>query len=438
MNRTLRISLLAAALLVAGSSLSAQTARPERPYRGLFASGVDNAGQLLALNVSLGAGYDDNVFAEEGLSPDPRAAKAGSFGSVSANLAYSFNTPRLTVGLSAGTTARYLPNSEFADSFYASYGGGAGMSVNLWSGARLSASHSVGYSPYFVLGRFLPLDGVAQPIIQGPEFAAVGDENVSHNTSVGLSQQVSQRGSFGVSYDQQTTHFSGTRGDFASRGGGARYTHNVAKGLGLRVGYGYRESDRQEAVSSEDVRVHTIDAGVDFNRALSVSRRTVLSFGTGSSAVTDASHTSYHITGSASLRHEIGRTWSAALGYDRSVQFVDVLSESFLSDAASFMFGGMVSRRLSFQSRAGVSFAHPTTSGRGGDFDTYLTSVGVSYGITRYVAVGVDYSYYRYQFEAGTVLPLGFSQRMDRQGVRAHVSLWAPLVHRARRPDAAR
>ena len=111
MNLALRISLLAAALLVASSPLSAQTARPERPYRGLFASGVGNAEQLLTLNVSLGGGYDDNIFAEEGVGQDPLTAKAGNFGSLSGDLSYAFNTPRLNASLSMGTIARYRPKS---------------------------------------------------------------------------------------------------------------------------------------------------------------------------------------------------------------------------------------------------------------------------------------------------------------------------------------
>jgi hypothetical protein len=154
--------------------------------------------------------------------------------------------------------------------------------------------------------------------------------------------------------------------------------------------------------------------------------------------VADSTHTSYHLTGNATLRHEIGRTWSAALAYDRSVQFVDVLSESFLADAAAFTFDGMMSRRWEFHSRAGASFAHGSQAGGIGDFDTYLGTAGVSYAFTRHLAVGLDYSFYHYEFAQGAVVPLGFNQQEDRQSIRAYVSLWAPLVHRARRPNAAR
>src|SRR5687767_8144469 len=100
------------AALVAGStSAAAQASRPERPYRGLFGGGVGDVEQSLVWNASTGAGYDDNVLAEEDISTDPRTAQAGNFGSFSSGLSYSYSKPRLDVGISGNVNGRYRPNS---------------------------------------------------------------------------------------------------------------------------------------------------------------------------------------------------------------------------------------------------------------------------------------------------------------------------------------
>lgn len=429
-----------AALVAASSPAGAQAQRPERPYRGLFGGGVGDAEQSLIWNASTGAGYDDNVLAEEGLSSDPRRAQAGNFGSFSSGLSYSYNTPGVTGSLSGSMSGRYRPNSN--DEFYAGYGGAAGISFGLWQGARFTGNQSLGYQPYFVLdlAPSLEVDGLNQPVvpvIDEPGFAGViGDDYLSYSTRLGLSQQVSRRGSLGFSFHQQVSDFSSARTDYTTRGGGGGYSHTLGKGLALRIGYGYQESG-SDANGGDPIRVHSIDAGVNFSRALSFSRRTTLSFSTGSAGVADASGTRYHITGGAQLRRELGRTWTAAAGYNRNVQFVDALRRPVLSDGAALTLGGSISRRLQFNSQAGVSFAHSGTSGNR-EFDTYLATAGVNYAVTRYVALGVNYSHYRYKFAEGAVLPPGFTGEMDRQGIRASLSLWAPIFQRARRPDAAR
>ena len=50
--------------MLLAASAAAQSVRPERPYRGLFASSSSDTEQELALNGSLGSGYDDNILAD--------------------------------------------------------------------------------------------------------------------------------------------------------------------------------------------------------------------------------------------------------------------------------------------------------------------------------------------------------------------------------------
>lgn len=439
MRPTFIIPICVTALLAASSPAAAQAQRPERPYRGLFGGGAGDVEQSLIWNASTGAGYDDNVWAEEGISDDPSQAQAGNFGSFATGLSYSYSKPRLSIGLSGNMNGRYRPNSS--DEFYAGYGAGGGLSFPLWRGAHFTANQSVGYQPYFV---FDPIVAPFEPVVLGgavvqdPGFAGVvGEDYISYSTSASLSQQTSKRGSLSADFDRQTSDFASAETDFVSRSAGLGYSHNIGKGLDVNLGYGYSESSSDSVAGEDPIRVHSINAGVNFNRALSFSRRTTLSFSTGSAGVADASGTQYHITGSALLQRELGRTWAAGLSYDRRVQFVDALRRAILSDGAAASIGGLISRSLQFSARAGVSFAHSGTSGAK-EYDTYLATAGVNYAITRYLALGVNYSFYRYKFAQGAVPPPGYSQEMDRQGIRANLSVWAPIFQRARRPDAAR
>jgi hypothetical protein len=175
---------------------------------------------------------------------------------------------------------------------------------------------------------------------------------------------------------------------------------------------------------------------LDFNKALAVSRRTTLSFTTGSSASTYRGQVRYRATGSARVLHEIGRTWNASLAYRRGMQFVETLEQPIFGDSATLQVGGFLNRRVQFQSSARALIGDSGFSERN-SFDTYHGVGNVSVGVTRYVGLTFGYFYYHYRFDPHVPLPVGVARTIDRQGVRAQVNLWAPL-YRPRTRDAAR
>lgn len=437
MKSPLQLVVSLAAIMAAAAPVSAQQARPERPYRGLFGGGVGDAQQLLTFNLSAGGGYDDNVLADAGLGGDPTTAKGGNFGSISTGLNYSFSGTDWSFGASGGANTRYSPS--VTKDFETGVSAGMGVSGGLWRGARFGISTSAGYQPYYILSLIPAL--AEPPLGDAPEapfeYGAIAEDYYSYSGSADLSQRVSSRGSLAFHATGQRSDFrSGHRPDTTTFGAGGGYSHTIAKGLSLRLGYGFQEYDYANRAARD--RVQSVDAGVDLNRPLSFSRRTTLAFSTGSAAVDDgSSDLQYHLTGGVSLQHDIGRTWGAAAGYSRTVQFIDALAETYLSDRVSATFGGLISRRLHFTSQASIAFARAGSRG-GSDFDTYLGSLGFRYGLTRSLALGLNYSYYRYQFVEGSVPPPGFGPDLDRQSITANVSFWAPLIYRARRPDAPR
>jgi hypothetical protein len=186
------------------------------------------------------------------------------------------------------------------------------------------------------------------------------------------------------------------------------------------------------------LRYHNLDVGVDYSRALSFSRRTTVSFATGTTAITDGQSTHYQAIGNAQLNHEIGRTWRATISYDRAFQFVDTLLEPVFYDAASAGVGGLVNRRVRVQLNARASLGRIGVGSYrvNNDFDTYQGIATVAIALSRYIDFGVDYSIYRYRFDSGAVLPIGIPRNIERQSVAAHIDVWAPLY--SRRNNASR
>jgi len=416
--------------------------RVERPYRGLFGGGVGNTEQLLTLTASLGAGYDDNVLADAtgrgGSTADPRAAQSGTFGQFAGDVSYGLDRTRVSFSASAATSSRYFP--DLPAKFLGTHSGSVGTSLQLAEGTRVMANHTTTYQPFQTLDLFPRLFetsfGQAQPGRQ--ELSARLEDYLTHSSSVELTQRISRRSALVFSYAYRLSDFQERDGDFTTQSAGGRFTLGLMRGLGLRLGYAYSDGQYARLVDTRVVRGHNLDVGVDFNRALSFSRRTTLSFGTGSAAIVDRDRTYYRVTGNARLNREIGRTWNASLAYNRGVGFVETFSEPLFSDSLTVGVGGMVNRRLQITSSIASSVGDVGLSGNGNGFDTYTGTVGVNFGLTRYMGLGVNYSYYRYSFESGVFLPAGFSREMDRQSVQAHLRVWVPLVHRARRPDASR
>jgi hypothetical protein len=438
-----RIPLFVCLLIVLAwtSMASAQGFRPERPYRGLFrGSGSDRpAEKQLLLNVLVGGGYDDNVIADTGGGAGNVTSSevAGMFGRLSVDLGYTQNTDRINFGASVATDARYFP--ELEQQYYVSHSGSIGVSMPLGRRTRFIADQSVSYQPFLTLELFPSVSddllGVAQParFEQSAEF----EDFMSYRTSLNLEHKVSRRGAFQVNYRHEFSDFTDDASDLRVNGAGARYTHEVARGLGLRVGYGYSAAEYY-AAETGTVEGHLIDVGIDYSRALSLSRRTTLSFGTGSTAVRDDATTSYSLVGNVRLNREIARTWGAGLAYSRNVSFVRSFSEPFFSDALTADLRGLVNRRLELSMNGSASLGTvglPTAADNG--FASYSATAVLTYALARNLGATAEYGYYKYNFADGVVMPAGLASDVERQTAQVGLTMWFPL-YRSRSSNASR
>jgi hypothetical protein len=445
------ISLLAAGLLLLGAStVSAQTpqeSRPERPYRGLYAGGTDDAQQVLTVNGSLGTGYDTNAAAnqtEAGLLVDQQApfirSNGSTFSSLSGGLSYSAGFSSASIGASLSSSARYYPDQ--AVTLTTSHAGSGGINFNLGRNTKVAGNLSASYQPF---RSFLPFQAAFDPVlgqITPPDqsFGGGRHEYITYTTGASVTHQLSQRAQIAMSYDRYISGGTNGSGQELNRQGGSfLFTRSLTRRMGLRLGYGYDHATY--VTDPQPFQNHRLDTGVDYSRDFSLTRRTKLGFSTGGAAIKQGTATRYDVTGRATLTREIGRTWGAALNYNRGVGFIEALRAPTFSDGLSAGLHGLISRRLSFSSSVaatvgtiGVSSASRSFGG----FDAWSGTAGVSTALTRHLALGINYSYYRYSFDNTTLITNDLLSRVGRHSVAISLNAWAPVLKHGRKPDASR
>ena len=408
--------------------------RSERPYRGLFAGDIGETEHLLTASGSVGTGWDSNLAADI-LNRDVRTSDItrefrGSVSTGSAALSYSLNKNTVSLGATAGTTVRYYPS--LSDQFIRREYGSIGAAAVL--GAGFTADGSAIYQPYnlraLMPSLFEPPFG--DPAIVDVDFPASLEHYFGYSGGLGYSRQLTRRQTFSMSYGYRGREPVGLTDRFHRHNAAADLTYAVSNGLNLRMGYGYsvaRYGERQ-------FEGHVINAGVNYNRALSFSRRTVLSFGTGSTASRRSRNDSlrFRLNGSARLSHELGRTWNATVSYQRGLQFLETWPEPVFSDSAVAGVGGLINRRVRAQVSAQWLQGSGFFNSDGNRLETYGGGAVVSVDMTRYITTGVTYAYYLHDFADRVSLAPGFPTKFERQTIRAYVSMWVPLFQRSRRP----
>jgi hypothetical protein len=403
-----------------------------RPNRGLFGGGIGETGQLLTLNVSLGGGRDKILF--------PAGEPSRMFSHGSTRLSYSLDFGRFSASVSGGSTARFYDGRS--NDVRASHSADAWMAIRLAERTTLSVGQNLSIAPYNVMhffeqgpGSSLWTDPVANTTID-PAFAGGGSSFYTFSTNASIQQQINRRISAGVDYHRTESGIDFAQRDPAHQGLSAGITYGVARGLSMRLGYGV--SERHSFTGTRKYRNDTFDAGVDFNRALSLSRRARVRFSTGAAGLDDGFQRRYTATGRARLEYQIGRTWTAALSATRGVQFIETIDTPLIANGLRLGTSGLLAPRLQLNADLGVSRGRNGLGAGAPPFESTFGNVGINTSITRYFALGVSYAYYSYRFDDGAVLPVGVSPRRDRQSLRVSLNVWVPLMVRTRSVNASR
>jgi opacity protein-like surface antigen len=428
--------------VLAPAVASAQVEQPEpaavrRPWRGLFGGPPDPRNQSLDLTFSLYGAYDDDVYADQNGIPSntsPDVRQSGWFGGASAGLDY--NNPGERASLSAGGGVGMNLYSE-QDDTAPMYRGNVALGLTLPGRSQLSVEETFVAAPEFRLGLFAsPEVGstLADPFVNVvPDYDVVKRHQYRTTTGVGYTKTLGAKSSLTGLYSFSQVIYPDDPFDYRSQTGAFTFGHRLTRHASLHIGYGYSAADYIERPDENPHRLHTLDMGVDYGRALSISRRTRVTFSTGSAflrsadTLNSAGGFTFHVLGAANLIHEMGRTWTTTFAYNRSVQFHEGFTEPLLSNAVTAELNGLISRRLRFDSLASYSFGRVGAESDN-SYNSAHVDAGLEFALTRMLALYTRYLHYRYSFDEPAVLDPRVPPALDRQGVRFGLNVSVPLV----------
>jgi hypothetical protein len=439
-NRTAFCGLVVcAAVACTAATADAQVERPQRAARGIFGgpAASPNSPQQLDISASLFGAYDDDVTAEQGgLSSAVSNGQdlSGIYSGLTLGLSYNRRVGRnASFGSSAGTSLRYYPSLDGHTLAPIGQQVAAGMSIGSERNSRnhLSFGGDASFSPYYALG-LLPSTGAPIEVGDGnlapqPVNSIINRrETITYGGGVQLERSLGARSTMTLNYGIHTIDFNEESRKQSAQSAGAHYRHSVSKALGWKVGY--ERSDASFGVGGDAVVNHQIDAGLDFLKPLSLTRRTSMTFSVGPSLLQQNNSRQIRVVGDLALNHEIGRTWAARATYHRGVGMVAGLNSAVFSNGVGAALEGLLSQRLDFSAMGSYSTGEFAITGAANNYDTYQASVRLRAALQRATAVYVEYVAYRYQFDSRVDLPLGIPGRLFRQGLRTGLTLWLPLI----------
>ena len=440
MSRTLSSLVFVVIACMAAPPADAQTSRPGRPYRGLFggAGGTNpdtstgTAAQLeksLTAMASLGGGYDDNLLAQasgnnRGTVNAAGAPPSGQLVQGSVGLNYVYQSDELSLNASGGTMGSYYPSLD--DRFVRAAQGHLSVGKKLSTKTHVNASGTAAYQP-FTLQLFLPdVQGDVRESDSLDSFVTP-ESRMTYLANANLAHQLGRRTTLTALANYRTTERGESSGRLAHRGVGAQLSHNLARDLGVHAGYIYSEA---RLTDGRTIPNHILRVGIDYNRPLSLSRRTTLAFRTGSSVVETHDAMRLHAIGDVSLNHEIGRTWEATAMYSRRIVYYETWDEPTLANIARASLGGLFSRRVQFT--AGMAYTSAGVGARSGAprYETFQSGAALNFAISRFMSSGVTYAYYRHRAREAVPLPEDFPRQLDRQSIQAFLNVWVPLMQK--------
>jgi hypothetical protein len=390
---------------------------------------VDNSTHSIVASATLSGGYDDDILADATNRTRPVSGRQGTLGQLSGGVNYALNLDRATVNAGVGSSVRYYPSLEH--DYFKTYNAGVGASMRVLDKPEVSLRGAVNYHPLSFLSAFPGSEDVLVDDVPQPDFVPVESQYLSYTAGLSLSHRLSRKVSASTSVGYRAT--DRLEREFWSDFGDAALRIQMTRSVNLRLGYGYAEGHYEGRPTA---RTHRPDIGLDFARALSLTRRTSLTFGVGTDATVTNDRTRVRAAGHAEVNHEIGRSWAARAAVRRGTYFVETIPEAVFSDSAQVSLVGLLSRRVQFSSVASASLGRTGASSR--HFDSYRGTIALSVALTRYMNTGVDYAYYKYVFDPLIELPTGVPRDVNRQSIRGHVTVWVPVLNRTRRSNATR
>ena len=418
--------------LAAGRSATAQsTSRPLPVFHSLFGpvESEQTRPRQLDVNWSLYNAEDDNSFlATDADILDAALQSRRWYSGAAISLQYVRRPPRHVVTLSAVSSGRYYP--DLRRIVTTRYGGGMTLDALPAKDWRVQVSNSAGFSPFYQI--------VLAPSAAGgsltPEASAPGADNavsrqhaMQYGSFVGVTHTYSERSALAFNYGLRYTQVFDAP-DSGSQRGGVEFTHGIAKDIALRLGYAYGIAFTGADPSAAPIRNQDIDIGVNYGKSFALSRRTSFGFTTGSTIISSEDGAHFRVTGSGRFSRRLAPRWTAQALYDRGLQVPDGATRPFFSDTLAGNISGYFNRRVSLRLQPSYSHGVVGFTGKTNTYNSYSSTTRLEVGVSHRLALYAEHFYYKYEFASGVGLPALLTTGLNRQGARAGLTLWTPLV----------
>ena len=418
--------------VVATPSL-AQTTPAARSSGGLFGATRSNDLDRNWLNVSfsLSEAYDTELPLEHTAGLPQNAQPWGGYSTILVGDAdYERSWRRLRIAATADAAFRYYDGLDRTDAV--GYSGGFGAHIPLPGTASLRIDQSAAYSPSYLYQLF-PVStapALGDAIVTAPDYQVLQTDSYDYRSNLTFTAGSTRGTSVTASGSFDRTDFQEDRArqpKLNAYSGRAAISHRVTRNVGLSVDYSYRTGDFADGTSNE----HRLAFGAEYSRPLSTSRRATFRLNVTPSTlhISDDALSSgvagriFRLQGDASVSYPFRRTWQVSANVGRRSEYLAVLGEPVLSDAARLSLEGLLTRRLELLATAAYAEGASALN-RFNHFDSYTGNVRLRFALSRGVAIYGEYLYFSYDYGGAAAFPPDLPRAFEQHGLRIGATLW--------------
>lgn len=422
---------LAAALLMPAAAMAQGNPGPYGRLFGRQPAGSGKDTTVVEGRAGIGAQYNTALLPLE--SSDIATTPTGVGAGGSAGLVLEHNMGRWSTNLRGGVAREQYFNQPgtFGINRYSADG-----SVRVPITDRLDAQASAGYtySPSFQYFRdFAPSNDVVidNTFLPFSPYAVAMLANETVDLQGTLDARLAKGSTLSASVSKHQTHFAEEpASDYDSLGYGVRWSQRITRGFGAHAGYQREEIDSVSLTGLAYVH-ESVDVGVDFSHAFSLSRRTTLGFATSTSIIKQTGYDQqFRLNGNVTFAKFFRRTWSVGATASRSTEFTPGFVEPLYTDSAGAYVSGMFSKRVDFAASVGGGRGAYAFTGRSG-FDTVSATTQLSFALNRYFQTYAQYVAFLSEVPRGTTT-LRLPTRTGRQLVTIGISTYVPVYRKVR------
>lgn len=306
------------------------------------------------------------------------------------------------------------------------------------------AAQSLTRAPYFTAGAFPGVGTYAGTDILRPYLGGSGSgldsrEINRFNNEVKANHIINQHTTLAVTYRVATNGMTGTNAGALMQDIGGRINRDVTRALGYHVGYSFGNA---QFGGLSPTTLHNIDVGLDLKKRLSLTRRTEVTFTTGTafikvkpieSAATTGPLKQFTVLGNARLNHYFGQTWVAALTYDRGWQIYDGLMAPYLGNGLTAALTGKWGQFLTAGASTGFETGVPIGTSTGRNRAT-VANAWLQYAMSARIRIYGQYGFYAQRFSfPSDVTSISLPGRLSRNSARVGLTLTLPQRSQAQK-----